>query len=423
MLYKISYKHILFMLFVITSISIFSFYLLIKYNLYNVFDYLLFLISIPFLIFGVLDLNKNSINSYNLFSIIYSFLLMINSLHISYLQEDKNIFSIFVLISPMIISIFLLFFIENFSTNLKLKKINLINFDFIFYLLFFVYIVLQFYIFATVGFRFEYYLQGEFGASGLEHFTVEGISGLLLVLKWTVVALSLKMTPKARNITFILMVILSILSMVRGDVIRLAIIYFIFTIYNNRKVNKRYMILLFVFLLIMFVELGNLRSSLGGRIPFDISIMLQSVIYNDYVSWLYAYTAINFDVLLEYENFKAGSSFFNNLFNGIDWSIYSQPHLNGLNAGTIFSFALNGSTDFVSYLFKVTLLIIMYSVLVLIALATKNISLYIMLISLNLLSIFGNYLFNKYFLVSILLISFIYFISSKKGIKSENNLR
>lgn len=375
-----------------------TFFIFISHNIYNFFDLLLLGISLPFFVFSVFDLQKNKVNSYNLFTLIYSAFLIGNSLHISTFAEAKEAYDLILILLPLVTFFIILVPIEKF-TRFRVKSFGIIKFETIFYFSAIAYTSLQLYVFFKVGFRIENYLFGEFSVSRLNDFAVEGVSGILIVLKWTMVILALYTRSRTRNFVFVMVVIFSFIGMVRGDIVRLFIIAMTFQIYKNVKsffcFKTFAVILLFV---IFFVQAGNFRSSLGGRIYFDISKMLGSILGWQYFDWFYAYTAINFDVLLKYKNLEVNGSFVDNLFYGLNWDPPSaQPNVNGLNAGTLYCFALMNN-NLEGYLLNLFLLAIIYGVIVCAAKLVKAEGLYIYLVAMNLLSLFGNYLFQKYYL-------------------------
>lgn len=265
----------------------------------NYVNILFFFISLSVSIYAINDINKNGVATRNLFLLVWFVFLGINNINLSNLQVEKSLFDgYYFIIGPLVFSLFL-------STNIKIRKICIdshinIPISIIALIISILYLIGQAYIIYRTGARF-FASDWIFGS---EKYVIPGLSGIVVSLKW----LSFMLFPEIRNRIVKFLVVAcgissSLLSAKRGDVMRIMIfllLYFLFV--NGNKGIRKSMVVktlaVILLIVVVFTLLGNYRQYRRGWTKDDTqSKMIESRIDNEYLSWLYGYSSIDFDVL------------------------------------------------------------------------------------------------------------------------------
>lgn len=257
---------------------------------------------------GIYLFFKWGINNFSVFIILYGISLAVNTFHLSSMQSVKTIEDFYYLFfGGFLFSIFLLWGEKLNKRGIIDTKIYL-SADIVANVLLVLYVLLYINIFSRTGIRL---FSGKYISKQTSSFIIPGASGMAAMLAWVL----LMLIPKVKTYKKILIVGITILfsgifMFKRGDIMRILMFTVLFYIYDNKKkifsakFLKRIVFIL-LSLIIVFFSLGNLRTKMrrnGIETESDISIdnLIEGNIKMGNAGWIYAYTAINFDVLKLY---------------------------------------------------------------------------------------------------------------------------
>lgn len=271
---------------------------------FSIIGFIILVLSMLITSISLLSMYKKGLNSYNIFFLTFFFFLMLNTLNVSNLQSEKTITHLYYFfIGPLIFGL-CLFIAEGIKINTLQNKIVLIkNPEHFVKLLLTIYILLWIYIYTRTGIRL-------FSSHSLSVYSnlyiIPGISGIVAMLYWILLVYSPHVSFRWQIIIYSTVILFNgILNIKRGDIVRTLIFIGIYYLIINRdKVFSIKTIMktsIFVIILVsIFTFAGEYRQSLrmgDSGVVFDINTTLQSNINNDVFSWIYSYSAINFDVL------------------------------------------------------------------------------------------------------------------------------
>ena len=353
----------------------------------------------------------------------FYFSLFLNTIKLSIYQQEKSIEDLYYLFVGPFVFIYPIYISEHLKP-INIYRFTRINIEYLFYILFPVYIAIKIYISTIMGWR-AFVLEDSTYLQSNEEFSVPGFSGLAGILQWTLLILTPAVKVKWRLLFSIALIIFSILQVSRGDIMRMLsfyLIWYIIELINFKKKSVLFMmkrLVIFVcFILIIFTFLGNIRQEARGSGSDDLIYNLGFKTDNIYLAWIYSYFAINFDVLKLYYIQPAIYEFqaLKVTFYGGDPIIHDLD-INGFNAAT---FLRTFIVDF-KELFFIELFIygIIVSLLVLVAKSMNNKALYYYICMIMFFSSYGNYFQIRAFFMAILLFIFfnMFFEYKRVGVK------
>jgi oligosaccharide repeat unit polymerase len=422
---------ICYIIFIVLTLFLYPILVFDSINKYNSVNFLFYEISLLITLFAFNDIKKNNINSYNVFLFVYFISLFFNTLNISTKQlyktpEDLYIF----LIGPLVLFI-VLYCIE----KIKYKRINYINIlkfnpNTVYIILIIMYIGLKFYIGMKVGFRVYDYSDTSIIVSGSKY-VIPGISGLGTITQWLLIIFIPYVKKKYVFFAILSIIIFSgIMNVKRGDIIRVLIfmmLYWVFIQHYLNRINKKMLIKLvtITFLFIsVFVVFGEYRLEARGGASGEIIELLGSRIDSVVISWVYSYMSFNFEVLKLYYSFTPNYEMLHlyELF-GANLERESKSltvTISGFNAGT---FIQQFMIDYGKlYYFELFVFSFIVSLIVIVSKKMNFIGLYIFLIMLMALLVFGDYILNRAIIMSIIMAIIIFpFLKIKKQKNSNEN--
>lgn len=407
-------KHILYISFaVLTMMGLYPLIVFDSVNKDNPVNFLLYIVSFTLLCYALLSIKKNNINSYNIFLFGFFLALFLNTFNLSIKQFEKELKDLYIfLIGPFAVFIILYFF-----ENLPIKKLHFktyikININTFYLIILCLYIFMKLYIGYSVGFRvFDY---GDIAQiqSG-NQFKLPGFAGLAASLQWMLVIFSLYVKRKYSVVAILSIVLFSgFFDVKRGDLVRIFIFFIIawyfVTLKISNKISSKKVILIGMFLLVfiyIFSLYGEYRLLERGGYDGIIKDFLGTQIDSVAISWIYSYVALNFDVLKLYLEFPPTYEL-NHFFNFFthDTERIAQGMeitISGFNAAT---FIQPYFLDF-GYFYWIEVMII-FSVLGMMILLIKKINfmgLYIFILMLLFLMLFGDYFTHRTIFVTIIL--------------------
>ena len=385
-------------------------------NKYNIINYFLYLISLVIVLFSINSIKKNNINSYNIFLLFFFGALFLNTINLSEKQFLKTSLDLYyILIAPLILFIFL-YVVENIQIKkIKLKSIK-IHVDTFYIILLISYIFLKTYIGLKMGFKIEDYSDISKIVSGTDY-VIPGISGISVIIQWALVMLIPFVKKRYSVIGIISIIVFSgILNVKRGDIIRVLLFLIFYSVYMkiyfkqlDLKNSMKGVIGISLFFTI-FIMFGEYRMEARGAEPGLIIEFLGSRIDSVSISWLYSYFAFNFEILQlhyadvpSYEMVHLSELFGSNLSRE---SIGLETTISGFNAGTFIQPFIQ---DYgMLYFFEIILFSIILSILVYVSKKLDFIGLYIFILMLMSLLIFGDYIINRAMMMSLFSMVFIF---------------
>jgi hypothetical protein len=197
----------------------------------------------------------------------------------------------------------------------------------------------------------------------------------------------------------------------RGDLVRVFIFFGIYWYFFNFKINKIKMknILIIFLILISFLYLfslyGEYRLLERGGYDGIIKEYLGSRVDSILVSWIYSYLALNFDVLKLYFEFIPQyeiTHFFNFFMHDTEReAIGMAVSISGFNAATFIIPYYLDLGNF--YWIEMLIIFFMFGILIFIAKKMNFIGVYLFLLMLLFLMLFGDYFVNRTMFVTIVL--------------------
>lgn len=257
---------------------------------------------------GIYLFFKWGINNFSVFIILYGISLVVNTFHLSSMQTVKTIADFYYLFfGGFLFSLFLLWGEKQNKRGIIDTKIYL-SADMVADVLLVLYVLLYINIFSRTGIRL---FSGQYISKQTPSFIIPGASGAAAMLTWVL----LMLIPKVKTYKKILIVGITILfsgifMFKRGDIMRILMFTILYYMFDNKKkiFSTKFLkniVFILLTLIIVFFSLGNLRTKMRGsgtETESDISIdnLIKGNVKMGNAGWIYAYTAINFDVLKLY---------------------------------------------------------------------------------------------------------------------------
>jgi hypothetical protein len=381
-------------------------------NKYNPVNFLLYWVSFLFFLYSVYSIKEKNINSYNIFLFGIFIALFLNTLNVSIKQFEKDLYDLYVfLVGPILVFIVLYVFEKINIKRISFKTYLKINSNTFYLFIIILYISIKLYTGLTMGFRvFEY---GDITQiqSG-EKFKISGLSGLAAVLQWMLLIFAPYVKRKYIFIGILSIVVFSgFFDVKRGDLVRVFIFFGIYWYFFNFKMNKIKIksILLIFFMLMSFIYLFSLygeyrlleRGGYEGIIKEYLGSRVDSILF----SWIYSYLALNFDVLKLYFDFVPQyeiTHFLNFFMHDIErTAIGMDTSISGFNAATFIIPYYLDLGNF--YWLEMLLVFLIFGFLMIIVKKMNFIGLYLFLLMLLFLMLFGDYFVNRTMFVTIIL--------------------
>lgn len=369
---------------------------------------IIFEISFIILIVTIKCIKNNGIKTYNVFLFTFYLGVLLNTFKLGVYQQNKTFDDVYYLIICPFFFILPVYCAEKIK-RIKIPRISKFTADFLFSVLFAVYILLKLYISKVVGWRISSLEYSTFLVGG-DQYTLPGYSGLAISIQWILLLLT-PYVKKRQSVCFIVaLIIFSILHVKRGDILRMLMFYLIYFVnysYYKKDFIKRvlkYGGIFLAFIIFIFVYTGNIRQEVRGDIDVSGTIIKDSGFkYNNAsCAWLYSYYIINYDVLRLYYNDRPDfrpNSIVSTFIGEEDRGNYHN--INGFNASTFMTTFIQ---DFgylcIGELFLYGLIL---SFIVFIARCIQLDSLYIYICSIYAFSAFGNYFQARSIFVAIIL--------------------
>jgi len=377
------------------------------YNLANCATYFL---AIFICLYGVVDFFRNGLKIANAFLISFYFFLAVNCLGLSYLQRPKTLLDMYYFFFGPVLFYCALSLLENMRINIK-KRITLkIQMDWVNWGLLVAFCGLYLFVFATKGIRlFSTTLKSE----QARLFVIPGVSGLIDMLGWTLLMLSLNAKNKhLKWLMIVVPVLFTLLNASRTLTMRMgAFVVCLFLFSRGKKISSIKLISLILVIAILVVVLfgvwGNYRERISGwsnLADIGISTALESKVDNDILGWLYGYSAINYDVLKQRIIEREFTVPFRHLFVPIIRAIGGSEAVGAYNAeiGKAFGKSLNGfnATTFLAspimelrefYFIELLLLALIIGVCVMLSRAVGFRGAYVYFTMASIMSVFGDY--------------------------------
>lgn len=376
---------------------------------------LLFCAAMTAMSWGLADMAARGARIANAFAVCFFAVLALNNLNISGLQAKKTLIDVyFFLFGPLIFLCILSLLDRDVHPQ---RKVFAFDPNVVTGVLLCLYWLGKLIIFNKTGIKF--FASSWAGMTGNE-FVVPGLSGVVEMLMW----ISLMMIPSLKKgmkvaVAFSALLLSGVLMASRGNMMRIGIYLALCFVYAKRTslfTKRNVCILVSVFLIgiIGFGIAGDFRQAQRGWDMSQITIgsLLESRTRNNIINWAFAYTGISFDVLkqiyIPMEPSGGLSSLLMplmRLFGGnelvMETVAASTTHgLNGFNASTFLS-------GFVAdlgiwYFGGVALLALLVAFLARCAKCIEATGVYVFLMMLAALCLFGNYYFSPNLFFSII---------------------
>ena len=375
----------------------------------NSLNIIIYIISILGIEIAMLDILKKGVKIYNVFTAVYFLFLAINNLNISGLQSEKTWSDVYYLVFGALVFALTLWFFDQIKIKQHIKARQTINPNTIAKFIFVIAVMLKLLVFMQTGIRLVNAV--DWASETGSKYAVSGLSGLAEIAIW----LSLMFVPHVKNkmkivISVSAIFLFGVLSISRNNIMMMII--FLIMCYaqsegNRLMINKkttRRLALASIIVAIGFTVLGNYRQMmLGWSDPGQvIANLLQSKVSNSTINWIYSYTAINFDVMVQimaksehpYTIYSIGAPFVrfvagnNSLMNFYD-AVYHIGGLNGFNASTFLGPMIYELGQF--YIIGAFLLGLQVGFFSYIARSERSKGHYAYLMAFSALSIFGNF--------------------------------
>lgn len=377
-----------------------------------------YLISLGVVVWGVLDILKRGICVSNIFACSYFIFLAFNCFYISRLQVRKSWSSIYYLVIGSLLFIIILRMFEN-CRIIRIHCKTRLNPNILAAICFVCFVILKMINFCMAGIRL---FNHDFSNDGAKNYMIGGLSGISELLMW----ISLMFIPVVKKKLRIIIatgcfLLYGVFAVSRNNMMTIAIFlaiclmqYYGSCFLNNKKLI-RWLVIMSVVVLVAFTLFGNYRQQQRGwnNVSDTIEYLLNSKSTNSVVNWTYAYTSINYDVILQcmVEANHPGSLYsvlepLVRLFGDVSAiakyndAAFHIHGLNGFNASTIWGPTIYELGDM--YLLGVFLLGLIVGTLILIARSEGAKGFEVYLVTWAAMSVFGNfYTISVYFFTSI----------------------
>jgi len=264
-----------------------------------------------------------------------------------------------------------------------------------------------------------------------DKYTVPGISGLSALVQWLLVIFLPYVKKRYSVLAVISIIVLSgIMNVKRGDIMRVSVfILFYFTLIKIRHSQFNFSIFFHLFALIatilaVFIIFGEYRTESRGGEAGLIVTYLGSRVDSVFISWIYSYFALNFEVLklnycipADYASFHLHEIFGANLSRE---ALAMQTSISGFNASTFIGpFVLDYG---IFYPLEIIPFAVIAGAFIYTSKKLNFTGLYIFMLMLMALMIFGDYLISRSMLMSMMLAIFI-FPFLKWGVTANSSIR
>lgn len=384
-----------------------------SYNYYNAYNFIIYSVSLFFLLLSVSSIRNNGVRSYNILSFFYLFALFINTLNVSDKQLERELVDLYIFYTPLMVPFLVLYISDRKMKRLKLSVPIRLNITFFYITLILMYVALRLYIGHNVGYRLFSYDDTTIIPEG-EMFVIPGFSGLAITIQWMLLIFSPYVKRKYIAMAVVSIIIFSvILHVKRGDFIRLAAFFSIQWLYlNYSKITLKkavYISVGLLFFVALFTIFGEWRLSARGGEPGLIVEYLGSRVNSVFIAWIYGYLSFNFEILKLYFSPEMLLCKKDGIWSLIAQScpiVVSEQNISGFNAGT---YASAFARDFGSFMPVVMLFhSLMIAIFLCISRCLRFFGLYIFSLVLCSLMVFGDYWSNNSLIVACLLSSIIF---------------
>lgn len=377
-----------------------------------------YLISLGVVAWGLLDILKRGICVSNVFACSYFVFLAFNCFYISRLQVRKSWGSIYYLVIGSLLFILILRIFET-CRAIKIRCKTRLNPNTLAAICFVCFVLLKMVNFYMTGIRL---FDHDFSNDGAKNYMIGGLSGISELLMW----ISLMFIPVVKKRLRIIIaagcfLLYGVFAVSRNNMMTIAIFLAVCLMqhYGRRFLNNRKLIrslaVMSVVVLVAFTLFGNYRQQQRGwnNVSGTIEYLLDSKSTSSVVNWTYAYTSINYDVVLQCmaEAYHPGSLYsvlepLARLFGNVSAiakyndEVFHIHGLHGFNASTIWGPTIYELGDM--YLFGVFLLGLIVGTWILIARSEGAKGFEVYLVTWAAMSVFGNfYTISVYFFTSI----------------------
>ncbi len=405
-------------LFLLLVIAFFAYVIHSDSDARSFFNIITYLISLGVVAWGLLDILKRGICVSNVFACSYFAFLAFNCFYISGLQVRKSWSSIYYLVIGSLLFIMILRMFET-CRVIRIHCKTRLKPDLLATVCFVCFVFLKMINFYMTGIRL---FDHDFSNDGAKNYMIGGLSGLSELFMW----ISLMFIPVVKKKLRIVIaagcfLLYGVFAVSRNNMMTIAIFLAICLMqhYGSRFLNNRKLIrslaIMSVVVLIAFTLFGNYRQQQRGwnNVSGTIEYLLESKSTNSVINWTYAYTSINYDVLLQcmVETNHPGSLYsvlepLVRLFGDVSAiakyndAAFHIHGLNGFNASTIWGPTIYELGDM--YLFGVFLLGLIVGIWILIARSEGAKGFEVYLVTWAAMSVFGNfYTISVYFFTSI----------------------
>ena len=250
---------------------------------------------------------SHGVRVWSVFLVLWFTFLALNGLNISEMQANKSIGDLYYLVFlPLLFAAALVSAercdIPFFRKGSSAARIDFGLVDVMALLTIFAYIIFRFESMEQTGVRF---LTPGFGAESPELIGADGSgSGLVSLLMWLTILLGSSARNKyVRYLSIAVAGFSCLLFLKRGVVVKVVLFYVLY--YLGRKgaaaFSKKGLILFLVAAIVgsaIFALWGDARQHASGAgSDYSIGARIEARIDNDVVTWMYAYTSLNYDVL------------------------------------------------------------------------------------------------------------------------------
>lgn len=270
----------------------------------NIYNIIIFIMCGMIVLWSLKDALKRGFQINTIFGISYFFFMALAQFHISGLQEEKSLYSLYYLFAGSLAFLFVVRLFENQKCP-TIRKLSAIDADFLALFLFFFSTCLKIIIFLKMGTRLT---NADFASGVGNSYTISGVSGLAEMTMW----LSLMCLPniKRRNKILVFVgsfILFGVFSLSRNNMMMLIVFLTMYFLYSKgEKILRRpdliiKMLILIIFVFEVFSMFGVYRQTARGwNNPNEtVKKLLMSSTNNSVINWVYSYTSINYDVMLQ----------------------------------------------------------------------------------------------------------------------------
>ena len=387
---------------------------------------ILYASSSVFVSFAIYSLFNSGPKSYNIFSLTYFGALLSNCYFFSGLQSQRDPEDLFFFLAGALVLVCIFYFADLIKVKrFCARRLLSINVNYYYLIILALYVSIFSYYGWVYGFRLSRSIDMHQLVSGSAGQINSGLFGYIKTLQWSLLMYSLYVKRRYAFLAIIAILFFSvILSVKRGDMVRIALFYMIYYCHINLKQGGRQVRSLVIKLTISLVLIalaisiyGSYRMSIGGSGENEIVNLLGSKVNSPTLSWVYSYFSFNFSVLkLYYPQHLPPhypSFLYALLFDPVVNTV--SPSIHGFNAGT---FLGNPIANW-GYMYLIPVIVIGLYIALLIAFV-KFIDFmpgYIFILMLVSLLVFGNYFQDRVMLVAIVFSGFSYFFINKRSLR------